>query len=342
MDNRNVIGIGASAGGIEALLALVKRLPADLPATVLVTLHLAPQFKSSLDDIMTRAGPLPAEFATDGQTCRLGALYIAPPDRHLLLDGERLRLGTGPRENNSRPAIDPMMRSIAACCGARAIGVVLTGTLGDGASGLYAVAQCGGLTVVQDPKDAAFPEMPLNALKKVSPDFVIPMAAIPAQLAALSRQPAGDPVPVPGNIAFEIDVARGALRDAQAKMDHMDQIGRRSLLACPDCHGVMWEIDEGDLTRYRCHAGHAYTAELMSLALDESLRRALASAERALEERVVLTRKLHRQADERQHRALAADWASRVAEAEEELKSLHNAIARVEESKTKLTRSGTG
>ena len=338
MSNRNVIGIGASAGGIEALLELVKRLPADLPATVLVTLHLAPHFRSSLDDIVARAGPLPAHFAADGQACRAGAVYIAPPDRHLLLDGERLRLGSGPRENNSRPAIDPMMRSIAACCGARAIGVVLTGTLGDGASGLYAIAQCGGLTLVQDPHDAAFPEMPLNALKKVSPHFVLPIAEMAAQLAELSHRPAGEPIAVPGNITFEVDIARGAARDPQAKMDQMDQIGRRSLLACPDCHGVMWEIDEGELTRYRCHAGHAYTAELLSLALDEGLRRALASAERALEERVSLTRNLHRQADERQHRALAADWAVRAAEAEKELDTLRGAIARVEELKAGLTR----
>jgi len=338
MSNRDVIGIGASAGGIQALLTLVSALPADLPAAILVTIHLHPQFRSSLDEIVSRAGALPAFFARNGQTYKQGEIYIAPPDQHLLVDGDRLHLGTGPRENNSRPAIDPMLRSIAACCGARAIGVVLTGTLGDGASGLWAVQRCGGMTLVQDPEDAAFPEMPLNALRRVTPDSVLPIADIAATLTALSREPAGEAVAVPGTIPFEVDIARGEMTDPQAKMEDMDHIGRRSVLACPECHGVMWEIDEGELTRYRCHTGHAYTAELLSVALEESLRRALAGAARALEERLTLTRSLHRQATEAQHTASAANWSSRVDEVERELETLRSAMQRVEKLKTELVR----
>lgn len=187
MGNRDLIAIGTSAGGVEALIRLARKFEPDMPACVLVTIHLSSQFRSSLDEILTRAGPLPAHFASDGQAYRKGHIYIAPPDRHLLLDGERLVLGSGPRENSSRPAIDPMLRSVAACCGARSIGVVMTGTLGDGASGLRAVQHCGGLTVVQDPKDAAFPEMPMNALERTSPDHVVTLADMPRLLDGLAR-----------------------------------------------------------------------------------------------------------------------------------------------------------
>src|SRR5262249_2296055 len=145
MANRDIVAIGTSAGGVAALLFLAKNFSANLPATVLVTLHLPNQPGSTLDEILARAGPLPAAFAHDQQVLRKGRIFIAPPGRHLLVDGEHLSLGMGPRENNVRPAIDPMLRSAAICCGGRAIGVVLTGTMGDGASGLHAVSECGGL-----------------------------------------------------------------------------------------------------------------------------------------------------------------------------------------------------
>jgi two-component system chemotaxis response regulator CheB len=330
MSKRDLIAIGTSAGGVEALLELVKHLPADFPATLLVSIHIPPEVRSELDRLLSLAGELPAHFARDGERRRLGTIYIAPPDRHLLIDGDRLRLGSGPRENNVRPAIDPMMRSAAACCASRAIGVVLTGTLGDGASGLWAIDQCGGLTVVQDPEDAAFADMPLNALNMVRPDHVVALRELPALLTRLVKEPAGPALPVPENIPFEVQIASGE----NASMDEMDDIGRRSVLTCPDCHGIMWEIDEGDLVRYRCHVGHAYSAEVMNLAIDENLRRALASSLRALEERVALTRKLQRQAEQRQHRLVAANWAQRADEAQRELEVIRGAIKRIEQIKS--------
>jgi two-component system chemotaxis response regulator CheB len=284
LGNRDLIVIGTSAGGVEALLQIARGLAPDLPAAVLITIHMSPHFRSEMDSLLSRAGPLPAFFPGEGEPCRKGHIYVAPPDRHLLVVGERFRLGKGPRENNTRPAIDPRLRSAAVCCGSRSIGVVLTGTLGDGASGLWAVQQCGGITVVQDPQDAAFADMPLNALSRLKPDHVVPLAEIPGLLHSLAQQPAGEPVRAPATVAFEVDIASGEM----AEMEEMDRLGRRSVLTCPDCQGVMWEIDEGDLVRFRCHVGHAYTAELMSLAFDENLRRGLASALRALEERLAL------------------------------------------------------
>lgn len=325
MANRDIVAIGASAGGVKALHHLAARLPQDFPAAILVTIHLASGRRSELDEILTRAGPLPAAFASDGQPLRAGQIFLAPPGRHLLLDGDRLTLGTGPRENNARPAIDPMMRSAAVCCGHRTIGVVLTGTQGDGASGLWALKQCGAITVVQDPRDAAFPDMPLNVLDRFRPDHVVELAEMPLLLDHLVHQRIGQAVPAPPNIAFEVQVAR----QGQAAMEDMDRLGRRSALTCPDCQGIMWEIDEDELVRFRCHVGHSYATELMSLAMDENLRRALASALRALEERVALARKLFDGAKDRGHPQLAETWASRAREFEQEAEVIRSSIRRM-------------
>jgi two-component system, chemotaxis family, protein-glutamate methylesterase/glutaminase len=326
MANRDIVAIGTSAGGVEALLYLAQRFSPNFPATVLVTIHLSRQFRSELDGLLSKAGPLPATFAHDGAPLRKGHIYIAPPDRHLLIDENHLQLGAGPRENNARPAIDPMLRSGAVCCGGRCIGVVLTGTLSDGASGLWAVEQSGGVTVVEDPRGAAFPEMPENALKQVRPDHMVALDRMPALLDSLVHQPAGEPQPVPMNVRYEVAIAR----NGGSTMSDMDRIGRRSVLSCPDCQGVMWEIREGDLTRFRCHTGHTYAAELMSLALDDNLRRALASAYRALEERVALAHKLYRQANERGHRHVATSWLEKANEFEKELKIIRHSIRRME------------
>lgn len=328
MPNRDILAIGASAGGVEALLSLTRRLPQDFPAAILITLHMSSEHGSVLDDILNRAGRLHACFPKDGDHPRKGHIYIAPPDRHLLLIENQFTLGTGSRENNARPAIDPMMRSVAACCGPRAIGVVLTGTLSDGASGLWAIDQCGGMTVVQDPNDALFPDMPINALNRVPADHVATLAAMPQLLQSLVLQPAGETMPIPQSIGFEIEIARGR---RHATVDDMDKHGKRSMLACPDCHGVMWEIYEGELTRFRCHVGHTYAAEGMSVALDENLRRALGIALRALEERRALARRLEAEAETHRHPQLAASWGKRAREYEAELKVIRDSVDRMDE-----------
>lgn len=327
MGNRDVLALGTSAGGVEALMFLARHFPPDLPAAVLVTVHLSPHTRSTLDRLLSDSGPLPAKFAADGDLVQSGRIYLAPPDRHLLIENDELRLGTGPRENNSRPAIDPMLRSVAACCGARAVGVVLTGTLGDGASGLWTVAELGGRTVVQDPDDAAFREMPVNAMKLTRPDHVATLAAMPALLERLVREPAGSPVPTPPKLSMELKIARGS----RMPIRHMDRLGHRSIFTCPDCNGVMWEIDEGEIVRYRCHVGHAFTNELMSMALDESLYRALATALRALEERAELAHKLEREAQNRGQPYAASTWAARATEFERELDVIEAALQRMDE-----------
>jgi two-component system chemotaxis response regulator CheB len=326
MANRDVMAIGTSAGGVEALLFLAKAFRPNFPAAILITIHLSSHYRSSLDKILTGAGPLPARFAQDGEPAKKGHIYLAPPGCHLLFDGDRLVLGTGARENNARPAIDPMLRSAAICCGGRAVGVVLTGTLGDGASGLWALGQCGGITVVQDPHDAAFPEMPMTALNRARPDHVVPLAQMPALLDSLIQQPVGETRPAPERLRFEVEVAR----NGPSSMSDMDRVGRRSVLSCPDCGGVMWEIDEDDLIRFRCHVGHAYTAELMSLALDDNLRRALASARRAYEERAALLTRMEERAVGNGRDQLAETWRQKAKEYRKEAEVIDGAIQRLE------------
>jgi two-component system chemotaxis response regulator CheB len=219
-----------------------------------------------------------------------------------------------------------MMRSAALCCGGRTVGVVLTGTLGDGASGLWAIGQCGGVTVVQDPHDADFPEMPANALNRVRPDHVVTLAGMPDLLASLVSEPAGEEMPVPPSIGLEVAVARGG----HSTIEQMDRIGNRSGFACPDCHGALWELDEDTLVRYRCHVGHAYNADLMAVALDDNLRRALGSAVRALEERRALAARLEGEAGRNRQPHLAESWAKRAEEFQRELDVIRGAIERVD------------
>lgn len=322
---RDTVAIGTSAGGVEALRYLASRLSPDFPATILVVIHIG--FRSSLDAILSSAGPLPATFGKDGETIGPGHIYIGPPGKHLLLEDRKLRLGTGPPENSSKPAIDPLFRSVALCCGSRSIGVVLTGALGDGSSGLWALKECGGISVVQDPEDAAFPGMPRSALSRGKIDFVEKLGDLPGLLEALVHHPAGPPVVPPHRLRFEVEVAKQGL----SKMSELDRIGRRSVIACPDCHGVMWEIEDGDAPRYRCHVGHAYSAEFLELALDANLNRALASAQRALEERTAVSRSLEQQAIDRGRLELARSWSRRAEDFEREGEIIRDAITRLDE-----------
>jgi len=326
MPNRDILTIGTSAGGVEALLFLAGKMPRGLDAAIFITIHLSSQYRSDLDTILTRAGPLPVGFATDGEPIEKGRIYLAPPARHLLIERDRVALGVGPRENNSRPSIDPMMRSAAVCCGARAIGVVLTGALGDGAAGLWALKRCGGIAVVQDPEDAAFAEMPQTALRRSNADRVVPLAEMPALFQQLVKHPAAPQSLVPEYLKYEVEIAKSG----HSSMNGMDRIAKRSPLTCPDCHGIMWEIDETDVVRYRCHLGHAYTEDLMAIALDESLRRSLASGLRAIEERVALVKGMHARASSRGLRTLAQDWARKAAEFEQEAQDVRDTMRRLD------------
>jgi two-component system chemotaxis response regulator CheB len=205
---RDIIVIGASAGGVEAISRILGDLPGDLPAAVFVVIHTTPHGPSVLPEIFSRAGPLPAAHARDGEVIGRGRIYVAPPDFHMMLDRRKVRLLRGPMENHARPAIDPLFRSAALHCGPAVAGVILTGYLDDGAAGLVAVKARGGVAIVQDPRDARAPSMPRNALEQVEPDYLLPLDRIGAALVDLAHdpvepesQPASPPVEIESRIA---------------------------------------------------------------------------------------------------------------------------------------------
>src|SRR5215813_13663658 len=206
MQGHDIIVIGASVGGVEALSNLVAQFPEDLPATIFVTQHVVPTAKGRLALVLDRAGPLPATMAQDCESFEPGHIYVAPPDHHLLVKQGCLRVTRGLRENRVRPAIDPLFRSVAVAYGARVVGVVLTGLQSDGTSGLLAIKRCGGIAVVQDPIDALYPDMPLSALEHAEVDYRVPILKMGALLYRLSQEPAAATPPIPDELRIEVDI----------------------------------------------------------------------------------------------------------------------------------------
>ncbi|OXM61188.1 chemotaxis protein CheB [Amycolatopsis vastitatis] len=307
---RDVVVIGASAGGVEALRGVVRRLPADFPAAVLVVLHLAPAAPTALPQILGRAGLLRAVPATDGASLTPGVIHVAPPDHHVLLDGDTLALTRGPTENGHRPAVNVTFRSAALAAGPRVIGVVLSGTLHDGAGGLCTVVERGGLAVVQDPADALYPGMPESALARVPTGHVYPAEVLGKVIDQLVRQRV-EPVPLPPPspaLLLEDRIARdGVQRSPSAKA------APASGYTCPDCHGPL--LESGDEPgHYRCRVGHAWTAEALLAARGTEFERALWTALRSLEEKGEIAGRMKRDAEARGHAHIVRRYADTARE----------------------------
>ena len=285
MPKRNAIVIGGSAGAIEVLLTIVGALPADLPAAVFVVVHVSPGAYSRLPEILARAGGLPAAHAQHGQAIEPGHIYVAPPDRHLLIRRGYLELTRGPRENHSRPAIDPLFRSAARASGTRAIGVILSGALYDGSTGLLAIKTRGGVAIVQDPREAITPSMPQSALRLVDVDYVLPAVAIAPHLVDLVQ---GALAGEEGSDVDETERITQAIEQDFVEQAANQRGGDTSLYTCPDCGGVLWQIEEGG--GFRCHVGHAYASEALLVHKSEELESALWACVRLLRERATLTR----------------------------------------------------
>ncbi len=283
----DVVVVGASAGGVEALTKFARALPADFSAPILVVLHLAPTGESYLPHILTRAGNLRAVRPYDGDELQAGCIYVAPPDQHMLVNDGAIELTRGPRENGHRPAIDPLFRSAAASYRGRVAGVVLSGSLDDGTVGLQAIKEAGGATLVQDPEEALYPSMPMNAIAYTEPDYVQSIDELVDKLVRLTATGNGrrkeeamdDPAPNP------------SAEDAQP--------GELAPFSCPDCGGTLWETEAGGVWSYRCRVGHAFTMNSLAARHADSLERILWSAFRALEERAGMSRRVARRLAER-------------------------------------------
>ncbi|HET6909568.1 MAG TPA: chemotaxis protein CheB [Mycobacteriales bacterium] len=314
MPNRDLVVVGASAGGVEALRDLVRDLPADLPAAVLVVLHLPSAAFSALPAILGRAGKLPSFQAEDGMPLRKGAIYVAPPDHHLLVRGETMALGRGPKENGHRPAIDVLFRSAARWHGAQTVGVILSGSLDDGAAGLLSIVEHGGAAVVQDPESALYDGMPFAALQAV-PQALQAAGVHLAQLVVrlCEESPSDDPARVDPEIRMETDIAE---LDEEA-LSAGDRPGVPAAMTCPDCNGAMFRIEEGNLVRFRCRVGHAWSPETLLAEQFELAETALWAAIRTMEEKRALHRDLAQRAGATGHSERSRNYhLERAAEAE--------------------------
>lgn len=286
---RDIIVIGASAGGVVAVADLLAALPADLAAAILVVVHTSPVGRGLLPQVLQRHSSLRVEHGQDQEIPEPGHVYVARPDHHLVVSDGRMHVTRGPRENHTRPAIDPLFRSAALAYGPRVIGVVLTGMLHDGSAGLHAVRMFGGTCVVQDPDDAVHGDMPRNAMRAVTPHHVVSRHDLPALLVQLVQEPTmtDAPVPkVPDHVEIETRIALGE----NAMKAGVMSLGPASPYSCPDCHGVLLQLDDDGFIRFRCHTGHAYTVESLLATGASAIEDALWNTVRSIEERVMLLR----------------------------------------------------
>ena len=315
MFGRDIIVIGASAGGVEAIPRLIASLPAELPASVFVVLHIPAEGPDLLPKIIRRTASLSVSHGVDGESVRKGHVYVAPPDHHLQIDGTLVRLSRGPRENFHRPSIDALFRSAAESYGPRVVGVVLTGNLDDGTAGLHAVKSARGIAIVQDPKDALVPAMPQSALRNVRVNHCVPLAKI---------------APLLVKLATTRDVPRskkGVSRMKKRTMSPEDmekEFGQPTSFVCPECNGPLWETKAGPSLQFRCHVGHAYSPDSLLADHADGLERALWSAVRTFDERASLLRRL----GERQYHSesIGRNWEAKAKEHERHTEALRKLL----------------
>ena len=320
---RKLIVIGASAGGIEALKKLLAELPSDLPAAVLVVLHIPPHSTSVLPSVLSRAGSLEAVHPNQGEILQSGRIYVAPPNHHLLIKLGKLHLARGPKENGHRPAIDVLFRSAAQAYGPAVVGVVLSGLLDDGTAGLLAIKQQGGIAIVQKPDEALYPSMPLSAIENVEIDQILPASEIGATLVRLADEPVSEKDQVVSNDQkIELEMAE-LVPEA---MHQEARPGTPSVFSCPECSGVLWELKDNNLSRFRCRTGHAFSAESLLAQQSESIEVALWTALRALEETAALRHRMEKRADKLGHTARAQRYREQAQVAKQRAELLRQAL----------------
>jgi len=278
-----VVVIGTSAGGLEALTKLISQLRVNFPAPVLVVQHMSADASgNALLEALNNLGTLKCKHALNGTKLEAGHLYLAPPDQHLMVDEDaKILITKGAQENRSRPAIDPLFRSAAIEFGNRVIGIILTGYLDDGTSGMKVIQRCGGISIVQDPSDAQYPDMPKNVLNQMKADYCLPISEMGSLLYEIITQKTGKQKATPKDILIEAEIAKHVLSD----LPSVNALGSQVPFNCPGCGGVLWKIDHDSAARYRCHTGHAYTAATLLAEQTKKIEETMWVALRMFEER---------------------------------------------------------
>jgi len=321
--NFDVVVIGASAGGVGSLQRVVEHIQPDFPAAVLIALHLPDGIRSMLPQILERAGNLPAGQARDGDSIEPGRIYVAPGGFHLTVMRGRMAVSRGAREHGHRPAIDPLFRSAAIAYGRRAIGVILSGSLHDGTVGLREIKRAGGVAIVQDPNDTEWPSMPLSALEHVAVDHTVPASQIGTLLQELVRMPVRSAASMPDR---DENTLNDELRELTMHEDERDHPGEPSPYSCPECGGVLWELRDGELIRFRCRVGHAYTSETLTTEQALTVEHALWSALRALEEHAAVRRRMAERAMLNGNVGMAERYKKRARELDEQAQQVRNLV----------------
>jgi len=318
----DIVVIGASAGGVGSLQRVVEHIPAEFPAAILIALHLPDGIRSMLPEILTRAGNLPATQAINGEPIVPGRVYVAPAGFHLTVQQSRLIVTRGAREHGHRPAIDPLFRSAAVAYGARAVGVVLSGLLDDGTVGLREIKRAGGIAIVQDPRDTEWPSMPQSALNHVAVDYSVPATQIGRLLEQIVMKRRSETVMAKGNDKL----ANGELRELTMNRDERQHPGEPSPYSCPECGGVLWELKDGELLRFRCRVGHGYTSETLTTEQALTVEHALWSALRALEEQAAVRRRMAERASRQGLASSARRSQDRARALDEQARQVRNLV----------------
>jgi len=306
-----IVVVGASAGGLNSIIELMAQLTEEIDAAIFVVLHITHLTKGdALIQRLQANTAFTCKMADNGEVIQSRHLYLAVPDKHLLLKADRMILGDGPTENRWRPSIDALFRSAAAAFNSRVIGIVLTGLMQDGTSGMAAIKRSGGTIVVQDPNEAEYPDMPRSVLDNMDVDYCVSLQQMGDILREKTRNGVPNEHTVPGDIRAEAQISERVAVD----MNILKEIGDKSLFTCPDCSGGLWEIKENDIIRYRCHTGHVYTQDELALKQKEALENTLWVALRMLEERKQLMDKMSREESSKGWKRSAATKTERAQE----------------------------
>jgi two-component system, chemotaxis family, protein-glutamate methylesterase/glutaminase len=326
----DIVTIGCSAGGVEALPIVLGKLPRDTPAAFFVVMHVAAMSESFLPGIIGRSTKMPCAHAIDGEPIEHGRIYVAPPNRHLLLQADKVVVGHGPKENRHRPAVDPLFRSAAQYFGSRVIGVILTGSLDDGTAGLQAVKRCGGLAVVQHPDDALAPGMPLSAVQYVQVDHVVPIEKMGALLKRLISKPAGEKA----SAGCHEDASIYNQGATMTKQEMEARFGPPSALVCPECQGPIWEVTEDRHSQFRCLVGHYFSPESFVAEEAEAVERALWVAVKTLQERADLLKRLAEKSDSMAQTISAASFREKAQESQAHADVIRGILNRFDSAST--------
>jgi two-component system chemotaxis response regulator CheB len=329
MASQRIIVVGSSAGGIESLSELMHHLRSGFQSTIFIVQHLPPDSIGILTGILRRAlhtdDSIEIDFARDGEPITPGRIWVARPDHHLLVERQHMRVIRGPRENLHRPSVDALFRSAANSHGSAVIGIVLSGLLNDGTSGLAAIKRRGGLVIVQDPQEARFPSMPQSAIEHVTVDHVLPVKEIAMLIPSWVGLAEPVPIEIDRTTAAEVVMATGA----NDEHDKLDGIGQRTMFTCPDCHGTLWEISDAGLRHFRCHVGHSYSEESFQVETIDAQEKALWNALRIIEEQIVLYQRL---ADRMRHQVdsgiMSARFDERVSQYRQDAMILRSMLQR--------------